>query len=104
MAKQMRLRKTRHRLDMVDITHITIDGDVRETHEYLAKLPKAGWRPPADRVLVHNHVRPPVRVLGLNGFRAWLRRPDRRRLEVCPCSWAPELGPHFRVKKAWARV
>jgi hypothetical protein len=66
--------------------------------EYLTKLPPFV---PTDRVLVHNCARPTLRRLGWHGFRAWLAIPDRRRLEVCGCDWAPELGRHFRVKRAW---
>jgi hypothetical protein len=60
---------------------------------YLTRLPKVL---PADRVLVHNHVRP-TRRLGSRGFRAWLSPPSER-LTVCRCGWAAELGQHFRVK------
>jgi hypothetical protein len=67
-------------------------------HEYLFQMPKAV---PANRLLVHNHVRP-TRQLNMRGFRAWLQAPDEARLEPCDCAWAPELGPHFRVKRAWA--
>ena len=63
--------------------------------EYLKTLPAVV---PADRVLVHNQVRP-TRRLGSRGFRAWLSAPHAG-LEACPCAWAPELGhQHFRVRK-----
>jgi hypothetical protein len=68
--------------------------DLRD-HDYLFRLPKTI---PVDRVLVHNQVRP-TRQLGMRGFRAWLSHPDPARLDVCPCPWAPELGPHFRVRR-----
>jgi hypothetical protein len=45
------------------------------------KLPKGG-------VLVHNHVFPPQKHLGLNGFRAWTQKADKRLLVVCRCKWA----------------
>jgi hypothetical protein len=61
--------------------------------EYLDRLPRAI---PADRVLVHNHVRP-TRRLGMRGFRAWLAAPNAARLQVCDCGWAPEFTQHFRV-------
>lgn len=57
---------------------------------YLFTLPRVV---PRDQVLVHNHVRP-TRHLGSRGFRAWLTAPDPRRLDVCDCAWASELGPH----------
>lgn len=64
---------------------------------YLQKLPASI---PADQLLVHNHVTP-TRRLGSRGFRAWLSpREDRPRLAVCNCGWAPELGRHFRVRRA----
>lgn len=63
--------------------------------EYLLKMPDSI---PDGRVLVHNRVRP-TRRLGSQGFRAWLERPDPARLELCDCSWAPELGRHHRVKQ-----
>src|SRR5207249_7197283 len=62
---------------------------------YLEKLPTAL---PNDVALVHTSVRP-VRQLGLNGLRAWLEKPSAR-LEICDCAWAPELGHHFRRKRA----
>ena len=55
-------------------------------------------RPPAGRVLVHNHVRhTPAFVCGQNGFRAWTQVKTRR-LVRCACGWAPEAGTHYRVK------
>jgi hypothetical protein len=60
--------------------------------EYLKRLPAAI---PADRVLVHNMVRP-TRRLGSRGFRAWLESPGQERREVCDCPWAAELGQHYR--------
>jgi hypothetical protein len=71
---------------------------MRTDIEYLSSLPQAV---PADRVLVHNNVRP-TRRLGSRGFRAWLARPDLERLERCPCNWAPELGAHYRVRRPCA--
>ena len=65
---------------------------------------------PPDRVVVHNNVRP-TRQLGSRGFRAWLcpslevlrvtPDPGRPVLQLCDCGWAPELGPHYRVKGRW---
>jgi hypothetical protein len=46
-------------------------------------------------VVVHNNVRP-TRHLGSRGFRAWTQVPAER-LVRCDCSWAPELGGHYRV-------
>jgi hypothetical protein len=63
--------------------------------DYLTRLPAA---PPNDgRVIVHNTVRP-SRRLGWRGFRAWLAPKDET-LERCPCSWAPELGAHYRKRR-----
>lgn len=62
------------------------------TVDYLFKLPSSV---PEGRWLVHNQVRP-TRRIGSRGFRAWLADPDDR-YEVCPCDWAPELSPHYRV-------
>jgi mRNA interferase MazF len=62
--------------------------------KYVQRLPDTV---PTGCVLVHNSVRP-TRRLDLNGFRAWLQsRSDR--LELCPCSWATELGEHYRVRR-----
>jgi len=61
--------------------------------QYLANLPNTV---PAGSVLVHNHVSPQP-VLGSDGFRAWLEPPDATRQVVCDCSWAPDLGTHYRV-------
>jgi hypothetical protein len=60
--------------------------------EYVFDMPEAV---PAGKVLVHNHVRPTVR-LGFAGFRAWLDDPDDG-YEVCTCGWAPHLV-HYRVR------
>ncbi len=62
--------------------------------EYLTVIPAAV---PAERVVVHNHVRMSRRRrLGSRGFRAWLDGPSDR-YETCSCGWAPELGEHYRV-------
>jgi hypothetical protein len=63
--------------------------------EYLSKLPAAV---PAGKVLVHNHVTPMPR-LNMNGFRAWLQPPDRAKLQLCRCGWAPQCRQHHRVKQ-----
>jgi hypothetical protein len=52
------------------------------------------------RVLVHNHVFL-QRVLGANGFRAWIQTLDDT-IEVCHCDWAGvDLGGllHYRIKR-----
>ena len=59
---------------------------------YLSRLPK---EVPDAKWLVHNRVQP-ARRLGVRGFRAWLEDPNPARLEVCDCTWAPELGTHYR--------
>jgi hypothetical protein len=60
------------------------------TMSYLNKVPA---QVPQGLVIVHNQVRPPMR-LGSRGFRAW---PDDR-LEICGCGWAPASPQHYRVK------
>jgi hypothetical protein len=68
----------------------------RVAMEYLTELPASV--PWDGTVLVHNTVTP-TRRLGKRGFQAWLQAPDIG-IESCPCGWAPELGPHFRVRLA----
>jgi hypothetical protein len=63
--------------------------------EYVFNLPKAV---PVGKVLVHNHVRPTLR-LGFAGFRAWLDDPGEK-YEICNCDWAPKLSEHYRVARA----
>jgi hypothetical protein len=63
--------------------------------EYVFNLPKAV---PVGKVLVHNHVRPTLR-LGFAGFRAWLDNPGEN-YEICNCGWAPKLSEHYRVARA----
>ena len=61
---------------------------------YLLALPTSI---PAGHLLVHNQVQP-TRDVGMRGFRIWLTtQVDTPPLALCDCSWAPELGPHFRV-------
>jgi hypothetical protein len=70
---------------------------VNEKHVYLFAVPKAipgGWH------LVHNHIQPSTRRIGSRGFRIWLKR-EKRGLEPCGCGFAPELGTHYRVARAW---
>ena len=57
--------------------------------KYLDRLPKPGDLAD-DRVLVHNSVKPTRR--------AWTQAPDTKRLVVCDCGRAPELGVHYRVQ------
>lgn len=61
--------------------------------DYL-KTPKDDIEP--GNVVVHNQVYPVARRNGTRGSRFWQQAPTRK-LEVCPCSWAPELGVHYRV-------
>jgi hypothetical protein len=73
------------------------------TREYLYRLPKVV---PADRIVVHNQVRP-RRSLNSEGFRAWLQPADEGRIEACQCGWAPTLAVHYRVAgwlSTWQRV
>ena len=66
------------------------------TSRYLSRLPKPG-EVPVGKVIVHNQVRPSRRLD--RGFRAWLQAlGDEPPVEICPCGWAPELGPHYRVR------
>jgi len=53
---------------------------------------------PADRVLVHSHVRP-ARKQGTRGFRFWLQVPTDQ-LARCESGWAKELGEHYRVEQS----
>jgi len=61
--------------------------------EYLASYPK--HEPEDGRVIVHNHVRP-QRILGRNGFRAWL---DELSPEHVECSCSRSKLKHYRMKK-----
>jgi hypothetical protein len=65
---------------------------------YLTGIPKPLDVPPG-RIVVHNHDKPASR-LGTRGFRAWTDEPSDR-YGVCGCGWAPELGPHYRARRAW---
>jgi hypothetical protein len=80
---------------------------------YVNAIPKVI---PTGLVLVHNHVAPdwpkgfrpneaddsgrrhPDLPPGFEGFRAWLSKPDAKRLRVCQCGWAPSLARHFKLK------
>jgi hypothetical protein len=55
---------------------------------------------PAGMGIVHNHIVPPARRIGVRGFRIWAQALDDSDppLEICPCKWAPELGWHYRVQ------
>lgn len=59
--------------------------------DYPRSLPKTI---PEGRVLVHNNMRP-SRIQGQRGARYWLAEPSDK-LVLCSCSWAAELGPHYR--------
>ena len=63
--------------------------------EYLYKMPHTI---PEGMALVHNYVGP-TRRLGsrTRGFRVWLDNPNDDHYIKCDCSWAPELGDHYRV-------
>jgi hypothetical protein len=50
------------------------------------------------RVLVHNNVKPARRAC-TRGFRAWIQKPDKKRLIICRCNWAGAKLPvtvHYR--------
>jgi hypothetical protein len=55
---------------------------------------------PAGMGIVHNHIVPPARRIGVRGFRIWVQALDDSDppLAICPCKWAPELGRHYRVQ------
>jgi hypothetical protein len=77
------------------ITKRARETDEKSHMEYVSNLPKAV---PIGKVLVHNHVRPTLR-LGFAGFRAWLDNPGEN-YEICNCGWAPKLSEHYRVARA----
>jgi hypothetical protein len=77
--------------DVGRVTRFQETGAIIQLMDYLSRLPDA--LPDDGRVLVHNQVRP-SRKLGSYGFRAWLQ-PMGDRIEVCDCSWAPNLGRHY---------
>jgi hypothetical protein len=62
---------------------------------YPDRLPASAADIPEGRILVHNQVRP-ARRQGDRGFRFWYAPPGGR-AEPCPCHWAPEAGPHYRI-------
>ena len=77
------------------------------TKKHKEHIRRTGWRyvahiprhRDADRVLVHNHVRPQVQ-LGRNGFRAWTQRMTDDLVE-CHCDWAGvDLRglKHYRIR------
>lgn len=78
----------------IDLSVIHVPHGKHGGRLYLQSLPPAI---PADHVLVHNDVRPPLQ-LGSRGFRVWLSR-EPARYAPCACSWAPDLGPHFHAKR-----
>jgi hypothetical protein len=62
---------------------------------YLATLNDAI---PSGDVVVHNRVRPSMRVrLGSRGFRAWHQKLDDT-IAVCRCGWGPKFGTHYIAK------
>lgn len=65
--------------------------------QYLATIPRTA---PAGRVVVHNHVRPTLK-LGSRGFRAWTQVLNPT-VEACRSGWAPSLVKHYRVKRQGA--
>jgi hypothetical protein len=53
---------------------------------------------PPGRVVVHNTVRPSIRLrLGWRGFKAWHQKLNDT-LVVCNCGWAPKFGTHYIPK------
>ena len=63
-----------------------------EELDYLSAVPQSV---PSGKIVVHNSVRPTVR-LGKRGFRVWLAEPSPAYV-VCPCEWASHLSVHYRV-------
>jgi hypothetical protein len=86
----------------------TQQGGMR-TVTYLSGVPRPMALAPGE-VIVHNHVRP-ARVLATRGFGAWIAAPDDDdhdgidpggyRVVRCDCGWAPQLGDHYRVDRAY---
>ena len=66
--------------------------------KYHRKIPVSAADVPKGKVVVHNHVIS-ARWLSLKGFRAWTQILDER-IEICPCTWAPEFGEHYRIVAA----
>jgi len=66
---------------------------MRKLKHYLTAIPKVV---PEGKIVVHNHIRPAVR-LGVRGFRAWLADKGDPVYERCDCDWAPRLSEHDRV-------
>jgi hypothetical protein len=66
---------------------------------YLARIPKSE-DVPGGIAIVHNRV-VPAKSIGARGFRIWAQALDDSDypIEVCSCTWAPELGRHYRVKE-----
>jgi hypothetical protein len=65
---------------------------------YLTGIPRKPI--PEGRCVVHNRVRPegfPNVYAGQRGFRFWMQDLEPDHLEVCDCSWAPQLERHYRV-------
>jgi hypothetical protein len=73
--------------------------ELAATHgmEYLKAVPRSAEDVPRGKIVVHNRVQPALQ-LGTRGFRAWLASPSGRYVP-CECSWAPQLGAHYKVVK-----
>lgn len=67
-------------------------GDIK----YFQRVPAHVSLIPEGRVAVHNQV-VMAKQLGVRGFRAWHEKLTDKH-EPCPCSWAPHLGTHYRLK------
>jgi hypothetical protein len=68
---------------------------------YLAEIPMPE-DVPAGTAIVHNHAKPAKRIGRTLGFRVWAQALNDDRyapIEPCSCTWAPELGRHYRVKR-----
>jgi hypothetical protein len=81
-----------------------LERNLASDMQYIKSVPR---ELPADRVLVHNFVRPDM-ILGTNGFRAWTQKLDGT-IEPCACNWemANRAGhAHYRVKlsPSWKRA
>ena len=67
--------------------------------DYVSKLPKPEEIPRGE-ILVHNEVYPVPRYIGFSGSRFYLANRGDAKDEPCDCGFAPELGTHYRNKKA----
>jgi hypothetical protein len=65
---------------------------------YISYIPK---RIDEGQILVHNFVPTGAQRehVGLDGFRIWLQRPEKR-FKLCRCGFAPHIAAHYDAR-AW---